>query len=63
MTKRVVGAVLAAGSLLALVPAGSQADTVDTTCQNGSDPVVFTRIDARPVSVLTVRAVCIQEES
>lgn len=61
MRKRVIGAVLAAGSLLALVPAGSQADTVDTTCRNGNDPVVFTRIDARPVTIVTVRALCVQE--
>lgn len=61
MRKRVIGAVLAAGSLMALVPVSSQADAVDTTCRNGNDPVVFARIDARPVTIVTVRAVCIQE--
>jgi hypothetical protein len=62
MRKRAIGTVLAAGSLLAMVPAGSHAETVDTTCRNGNDPVVFTRIDARPVTVLTVRAICVQDE-
>lgn len=60
--RRALAAAVAAGSLLALVPATTQAETVDTTCQNGKDPVIYSRIDARPVTIVTVRLVCIQEE-
>ena len=61
MRKRIIGGLVAASAVLMLAPAGSQADTVDTTCRNGQDPVVFVVVDGSPLAKATVRLLCVQD--
>lgn len=60
MKKRTIGAVIGTMSLLAAIPAGSQAETVDTTCQEGKEPVVFVHVSVKPAGISEDR--CLGEQ-
>lgn len=59
MPKRLIAAVVAAGSLMLAAPAEAQEPELDPTCQNGQEGTVNLRVDLGPLARVTVRLLCV----
>lgn len=61
MKRRALGLVLTASTALFLAPSAASAEEVDTTCQNGSEPVHYQVTDASPLVRIQLRVLCIRD--
>lgn len=56
---RFLAAAAAVAALTMAVPATSQADDPDQTCDNGNEPIVFVHTHENPLLFSNIRVLCV----